>query len=58
MVGPCEGKNREDEIRVLCQGEVSGGSRNVRNMTCARDDECFGENAHKEHCNVSLSLEP
>ena len=27
----------------------------MRNMTCARDDECFGDNSHKEHCNVSLS---
>ena len=42
----CEGNNREDEVGVLCEGEVNGGSGNVRNMTCARDDECFGDNAH------------
>ena len=30
-------------------------------MTSVRDDEYFGDNAHKEHCNASLnnlSLEP
>ena len=48
-----EGNNREDEVGVLCEGEVSGGSSNVRKMTCARHDECFGDNAHKEQCNVS-----
>ena len=30
------------------------GQANVRNMTCARGDECVGDNAHKEHCDVSL----
>ena len=55
VVGQCEGNNREDEVGVLCEGGVSGGSSNVRSMTCARDDECVGDNAHKEHCNVSLS---
>ena len=55
VVGQCEGNNREDEVGVLCQGGVSGGSSNVRNMTCARDGECFGDNAHKEHFNLSFS---
>ena len=36
------------------KGEVSGGSSNVRDMACAREDECFGDNAHKEHCKASL----
>ena len=40
---------------VLCQSGVSGGSSNVRNMTCARDGECVGDNVHKEHFNLSLS---
>ena len=31
------------------------GQANVRNMSCARDEECVEENAHKEHCGVSLS---
>ena len=55
MAGQCEGNNREDDVGVLCEGVVNGGSSNVRNTTCARDDECFGDNAHEEHCNVSLS---
>ena len=55
VVGQCEGNSREDEVGVLCEGEVSGGSSNVRNMTRARDDECFGDNAHKEQRNGSLS---
>ena len=55
LVGQCEGNNREDEVGVLCEGEVRGGSNNVRIMTCARDNECFGDNGHKEHCNVNLS---
>ena len=46
MVGQCGGNNREDEVGVLCENEVSGGSSNVRNTACARDGECFG-NAHK-----------
>ena len=50
-----KGNNREDEARVVSVGEVNGGSSNVRNMTCARDDESFGDTAHKEQCNVSLS---
>ena len=45
-VGQCEGNNRENEVGVLCEGEVSGASGNVRNMTRVRDDECFGDNAH------------
>ena len=52
--GQCEGNNREDEVGVLCECEVSGGSSNVRH-TCARDHECFGDIAHKDHCDVSLS---
>ena len=44
-VGQCERNNREDEVGVLSVGEVSGGSSNVRNMTCARDDDDFGDNA-------------
>ena len=28
-----KGNNREDEVGVLCESEVSGGSNNVRNMT-------------------------
>ena len=30
----------------------------MRNVTCTRDHDYFGDNAHKEHCNVSWSLEP
>ena len=41
VVGQCERNNREDEVGVLCEGEINGGSSNVRNMGCARDDECF-----------------
>ena len=55
MVGQCAGNNREEEVGVPCQGGVSGGSSNVRNMTCGRDGECFGDNAHREHFNLSLS---
>ena len=59
VAGQCEGNNREDEVGVLCDSEVSGGSSNVRNMACARDDECFVDKAHKEHCNVNFKkLEP
>ena len=47
--------SREDEVRVLCESEVSGGSSSLRNTACARDDECFGNNADKEHCKVSLN---
>ena len=55
VVGRCEGNNREYEVGVLSVREVSGGSSNVRNMTCAREDECVGDSALKEHGNVSLS---
>ena len=48
-MGQCEGNNREDEVGVLCEGEVSGGSSNVRNMTFARDDECFGDIVSLSH---------
>ena len=34
-----EGNNKEDEVGVLCGNEVNGGSSNVRNMTCVRDQE-------------------
>ena len=54
VVGLCDGNNREDEVGVVCEGQIRGGSSNVRNMTCGRDDECFGDNAHKAHCNVSF----
>ena len=30
MVDQCEGNNREDEVGVLCEGEVNDGSSNVR----------------------------
>ena len=54
VVGQCDGNNRED-VGVLCKSEVSGLSSNVGNMTCARDDDCFENNADEEHCNVSFS---
>ena len=50
-----KGTTEKVQVGVLCEGEISGGSSNVRNMTCARDDERFGDNAHKEHNNVRLS---
>ena len=53
VVGQGEGNNGEDEFGMLCKGDVSGGSINVRNMACVRDDESLRENAYKEHCNVS-----
>ena len=30
--GQCEENNREDEVRVLCESDVSCGFSNVRNM--------------------------
>ena len=49
VVGQCERNNREDEVGVLCEGEVSGGSSTVLNMACVREDVSFRENAHKDH---------
>ena len=37
-----EAKSREDEVGVLSADEASGGVSNVRNVTCARDDDDFG----------------
>ena len=54
VAGRCEGNKREDEVRVLSVGESSGGSSNVRNMTCARDDESLGDNAHKRTLQCEL----
>ena len=36
--------------------EDRGGSSKVRNMSCARDDECFWETTQKE--NAACALEP
>ena len=48
VVGQCEGNSREDEVGVLCEGDVSGVSISVRNVACERGDESFRESAHKE----------
>ena len=59
VAGQCEGNSGEDEAGKLCESDVTRGSISVRNMRCVRGDESFRENAHKEHCNVSLKkLEP
>ena len=33
VVGQCEGNNGEDEVEVLCEGDVSGGTHGMRANT-------------------------
>ena len=54
VVGQCDGNNREDEVGVLCEGEVNGGSARCETWHAREMMNVFGDNnAHKEHCNVS-----
>ena len=43
-----ERNSSEDQIHVLCEGAVSGGSSNVRNMAWERGESSFWDDAHKE----------
>ena len=59
VAGQSEGNNRGDEVGVLCEGEVSGGSSNVRNIACARNDACFGDKNTQRTLQCELEkLEP
>ena len=42
-------------VGVLCKVKSVAGQATCGTVTCARDSECVGDSAHKEHCNVSLS---
>ena len=43
-----EGKTGADEVGMLRADEVSRGPSKVRNMTCARDDDYFGDNTQRK----------
>ena len=51
MVVRLERNSTEDEVGMLCESELSGGSSNVRNMTARETVNVLEQ--HTERCNLS-----
>ena len=51
-----EGNSSEEEVNVLCEGAVNGGSSGVRNVACEFCKFCFLDDTHRNAAIQTLEL--